>query len=50
MRYETPRLQGPIELYQTPMLVDIDEAAAEALDIDIDGCNTSGSGNCGSAA
>ncbi|HEX4953127.1 MAG TPA: hypothetical protein VF017_07005 [Thermoanaerobaculia bacterium] len=43
MHYQRPILEGPIDLYQTPMLVDIDEAAAEALDIDIGGCNTSGS-------
>lgn len=35
--YETPRLQGPSHLYETPLLLDVEEAASCNW-----GCLTSG--------
>ncbi len=41
MHYETPILEAPVDLYETPLLVDLDEATA--FDIGDIGCATGGS-------
>lgn len=44
MTYETPILDGPVAMYETPTLVDLEvEAANEAGG----GCSTSGFWGCG---
>ncbi|HEX4953126.1 MAG TPA: hypothetical protein VF017_07000 [Thermoanaerobaculia bacterium] len=44
MHYETPLLQGPMELYEAPLLVDIDAAGQEVQATG--GCSTGGLFDC----
>ncbi len=43
MQYEKPVLEGPMDLYETPLLVNVDQTTA-GIEIGDIGCMTGGSG------
>ncbi len=47
MHYETPKLGEAMDLYETPLLVDLDAAsAADAVVVADGGCSTGGLFDC----